>query len=105
MRMAITSAAVGRPSRPTIARACSRPLGLAAMFAITARRASELDTPQRDPPPGSPPGILHRVIHQGAVNTTTNENGDDHTSAAVGVSMVIVLPLMRVTVTMNATVL
>ncbi len=47
------------------------------MLAISARRASEQNSPEHDAPPGSSPGILHRVIHQGVVDTNMDENGDD----------------------------
>ncbi len=96
----ILSAAPAHPSRSTIALTARRHSGLAAMFSITARPASEQDTHHRtlslvsftpsfgpdvrDPPPGSPPGISHRVIHQGAMHAPTDENGDEHAGATEG---------------------
>ncbi len=91
MRPSSLTAAAGIPSPTTIARACSHPVDLAAMFAISARRASEQNNPEYDSPPGSSPGIWHRVIHQGVVNTTKDENGDDITVAGMCVSAVNML--------------
>ncbi len=95
----VLSAAPAHPSRSTIALTSRRHGGLAAMLSITARPASERDTHHwtlslvfslpsfgpdvRDPPPGSPPGLLHRVIHQGAIHPRTNENGDERAGATV----------------------
>ncbi len=80
-------ACLAPPSHSTIAGSCPQALPPPAMSAITARRASELGK-ERHPPPGSSPGILHQVIHQGAALTTTNEDGHELSSVVVGASAV-----------------
>ncbi len=79
LRCIAQAAASALPSRSTMAPSAWRCGGRAAMLPITAGQASE----RRHPPPGSPPGISHQVIHQEAVNAPTNENGDEQPRVTV----------------------
>ncbi len=91
---------LGPPSLTTIAGPPPQAHPPLAMPSITARRASELATP-RYPPPGSSPGVLHQVIHQGGTHTPTNEDGHEFTSAAVGARAVGRLGVLSVDVGMH----